>query len=193
MSPILGIYASSMQPALNASSYESIATYTIGAGGSSGVTFSSIPSTYKHLQLRIFAQCNRTNGNGDTYLRFNSDTGNNYSYHRLQGNGAAAASTSATSTGIVYAGYEVGSWATNQFSAMVVDILDYTNTNKYKTVRSLGGNDQNGATASNGDPGTVTFFSSLWMNTNAINSILVFDGSYNFTQYTSIALYGIKG
>lgn len=32
--------------------YDSIATTTVGAGGAASITFSSIPSTYQHLQIR---------------------------------------------------------------------------------------------------------------------------------------------
>ena len=73
------------------------------------------------------------------------------------------------------------------FSAHIIDILDYTNTNKYKTVRNLGGFDTNSA-----QYGYISLGSVSWRNTNAITSIsFTLDGN-NFTQYTQFALYGIK-
>jgi hypothetical protein len=73
------------------------------------------------------------------------------------------------------------------FGVAVCDILDYTNTNKYKTVRSLSGHDQNGS-------GYVTLMSGSWRNTAAITSITILrdSGGANLTQYSQFALYGIK-
>ena len=78
--------------AYNPSSYESVATVTVGAGGSSSISFTSIPSTYKHLQLRISGLA----GAADAYLYLNSDTTNsNYYMHSLYGNGSSAQAGSA--------------------------------------------------------------------------------------------------
>ena len=185
MSPILGIYASSMQPALNATSFESIATVTVGAGGSSNVTFSSIPSTYKHLQIRISTLCS-TNG-PEIYSQFNSDTAGNYSWHSLFGNGATASGSNlgTSATAIYTAGLGVGQSTSYPF-VIVYDILDYADTNKYKTARILAGSDKNGS-------GEVELISGNWRSTSAINAIKLYGGSGNFAQYSSFALYGIKG
>jgi hypothetical protein len=71
------------------------------------------------------------------------------------------------------------------FRASVLDILDYSNTNKYKTLRALDAGDSNGS-------GNMEILSNLWMNTAAITSITLTLDSGNFTQYSSFALYGIK-
>ena len=76
--------------AASTTSFESIATVTVGSGGSSSISFSSIPSTYKHLQVRCIARSSRTQNSGYGVIRFNSDTGTNYSYHSLAGDGASA-------------------------------------------------------------------------------------------------------
>ena len=190
MSPILGIWASAQQPALNASSFESIATVTVGAGGSSAIEFTSIPSTFTHLQIRGISKSNRTDDYADIFtMRFNGDTGTNYAYHILNGNGANAGASSGTSTGSplsIMAPANLSS--SNIFGAAVVDILDYANTNKYKTSRILTAQDQNNS------EGRLYFTSQLWQNTNAITSIK-FTSLYGtgFLQYSSFALYGIKG
>ena len=83
--------------AASTNSYESIATVTVGAGGSSSISFSSIPSTYKHLQIRSINLSSSTDNN--ILMRFNSDSGANYSRHYVYGDGAsvgASATTSAT-------------------------------------------------------------------------------------------------
>ena len=184
--PILGIYASSMQPALNASSFESIATVTVGAGGSSSITFSSIPSTYKHLEIRGIGRI--ASGAEAVLMQFNSDTGNNYAIHYLMGNGSAAsagASTTRSSMGLFW-GMGIPSGAST-FGAAVVSVLDYANTNKYKTIRSLDGYDANGT-------GAIELASGLWQSTSAVSSItLTPNSSAVFQQYSSFALYGIKG
>ena len=189
MSPILGIYASSMQPALNATNYFSIATVTVGAGGSSSVTFSSIPSTYTHLQIRGFSKSNRSGvGQENIYYSFNSDTGANYTQHGVQGNGAttSAYGGSNNSGNNVIWSYTCNNDA-NIFGVQITDILDYANTNKYKVIRSLSGYDTNNATS-----GYVLLSSSLWQNTTAISTINLTPAGGTFLQYSTFALYGIK-
>jgi hypothetical protein len=148
---------------------------TVGGAGVSTITFSNIPSTYTHLQIRTY------NNGGVGAVTFNGDTGSNYSRHYLWGDGSVAtsgANTSTTSMGVI----DYTSSA-NVFSSNIVDILDYANTNKFKTVRSLSGTDANGA-------GSVLLYSGAWRNTNAITSITISGGTA--VQYSSFALYGIK-
>jgi hypothetical protein len=167
--------------------YESIATTTVGGGGSASITFSSIPSTYTHLQIRAISRQTSTGVNA--YLQFNSDTSSaNYTQHQLAGNGSTV-SASATTTGTLSGAYlfygASSSQGANVFGAAVIDILDYANTNKYKTGRSLSGYDNNGS-------GVLNLTSALWLSTSAISSITVLPQSANFAQYTQFALYGIK-
>ena len=173
--------------------FESIATTTVGAGGTPTVTFSDIPSTFKHLQVRYIA---RNSGTGGNFIAmkwvFNSDTTAAYSNHYIYGNGsvtASAATTSASSAGGVglvgmikdnAAGY------TNMYAAGVLDILDYKDTNKYKTCRLLWGEDLNGS-------GRVALQSANWRDTDAITQIDFSCETGNFMQYSQFALYGIKG
>jgi len=182
LNSLIGIIASS-GGVTSTNSYESIATVTVGAGGSSTISFSSIPSTYQHLQLRIAGSSNAVN---NFRMRFNSDTGSNYAVHQLLGTGAAASasgSASQTSINLVY-----DNKADVSFPAVaLVDVLDYANTNKNKTVRSLAGSEQNT------NDGLIMFRSGLWMNTVAISSISIFLDSGSYNQYSSFALYGIKG
>jgi len=162
--------------------YESIATTTVGSGGVSTVTFSSIPSTYTHLQLRVLARYSSA-GNTQYPIRFNSDTGANYSDHNLRGNGASATAGADTSQNSIFVDRIPSSSETSGvFGGLIVDILDYSNTNKYKTIRTLGGYDNNGS-------GTISLCSGLWQSTTAINTILF---NIAVAQYSSFALYGIK-
>jgi hypothetical protein len=186
MSPILGIFASANYPR-STNSYESIATSVVGSGGVASITFSSIPSTYQHLQIRMISQQNASlNDYGNINLTVNSDTGSNYAYHLLYGYGTgvgAEAFTSRTLAKLPVSYLTSGSI----FSASICDIADYANTNKYKTIRTLGGNDANGSA------NFIAMYSGLWMSTSAITSLTLTGHNGNFTQYSSFALYGIKG
>lgn len=183
--PILGILASSTRVA--AGDFESIATVTVGSGGSSTITFSSIPSTYTHLQVRGIMRTDRASTTDYLYLRFNSDSGSNYAYHRLNGNGSTAgADASSSTTAIIFDRAGAASATASIFGGFVMDILDYANTNKYKVSRSLGGVDTNGG-------GEIHIESGLWQNTNAITTVTITSGtSSTFQQYSHFALYGIK-
>jgi hypothetical protein len=188
MSPILGIIASQNYPRVT-NSYESIATVTVGAGGTSTVTFSSIPSTYKHLQIRGIWQATTAAAQEDSTFYFNGDTtGTNYRSHRVGGNGSVAFAQQNQSTGYyIYPGEVPASNSTNIFAGIIVDILDYADTNKNTTVRTLLGNDRNGA-------GGINLASGVWLNTVAVDSITFRQPISNaINQYSSFALYGIKG
>ncbi len=165
--------------------FESISTTTVGAGGVSSITFSSIPSTYTHLQIRGFNKDTTViSGTQVLSVQFNGDTAANYSFHRLTGNGSAASSAAGTSTTLFYTGTTIANVA-NTFGAFVLDILDYKDTNKYKTARSLDGSDANGS-------GEISLRSGSWRNTAAITSITLTPTGTGIAQYSSFALYGIK-
>ncbi len=188
MSPILGIIASSQQGGISNTSYESIATTTVGAGGSSSVTFSSIPSTYQHLQVRFIGRSTSAGANDPAVVRLNGIASNTYAIHYLYGDGSSASSAATTSYSYTYGGFIPASGATaNVFGTAVWDLLDYSNTNKNKTIRTLSGFDNNGS-------GSIRFTSGLVQTTNAITSItFTTDNAANFAQYSQFALYGIKG
>ena len=163
--------------------YESIQTVTVGVGGASNATFTSIPSTYKHLQIRVLCG---TGGSAsqDLRIRYNSDSSTNYTQHNLIGSGSAASADGYTAQTYANAGKQGAGLSTSPAIA-VIDILDYANTNKYKTMRSLNGYDANGS-------GYVLLSSSLWLNTAAISTIELTPNSSTFAQYSSFALYGVK-
>jgi hypothetical protein len=165
--------------------YESIQTVTVGSGGSSSISFSSIPSTYKHLQLRMLNQWSANDRSG--LIRFNSDSGSNYSYHWLTGDGSSATASAGTSATVIEFFYNFGGgYSSSYFGASVLDILDYTSANKAKTTRALSGFDYNGS-------GRIQFQSGRWGNTSdAINAITITTQSGTFVQNSSFALYGIK-
>jgi hypothetical protein len=171
-----------------AGSYESIATTVVGSGGQTTITFSSIPSTYTHLQLRTFARANYAANIFSLGIRYNSDSGTNYTFHNIYGNGTNALANGFTGYTYDYTVSALGTSTSNVFAASVMDILDYANTNKFKTIRTLDGGDVNGS------GGSISLSSCLWRSTAAINSISISTGGFgDLLQYSHFALYGIKG
>jgi hypothetical protein len=194
LNSLIGIIASSGGAAAAANSYESIATVTVGAGGASSVSFTSIPSTYQHLQLRIFAQTNRgTYGRDGFYLNFNSDGAANYSEHGLIADGSTVgAFGNINQSEIVTPEVTTSTAGASIFGGFITDVLDYANTSKFKTVRMLGGGDHNGTVAGLG--AQVSLQSGSWRSTSAITSMtLIPVVGTSINRYSSFALYGIKG
>jgi hypothetical protein len=181
--------------AYNPSSFESIATVS-GTGSSATITFSSIPSTYVALQLRFIGKStdSATNTQYNYRLRFNSDTGNNYARHALNGDGAVAQATGASSVDSIGPSYtpipNSGSGLTNMMGVGIIDIHDYASTTKNKTARVFTGTDLNRTTAPTGQ---VILHSGVWLNTNAITSIDLQLTTGSWTTSSVFSLYGIKG
>jgi hypothetical protein len=173
--------------------YDPAATFLIqrvaGTGSSGTITFSSIPQNYKHLQLRCMTR-STVSAAVDYFsvTRFNSDSGNNYSYHYLFGNGSSAGSGGSFSQSTLAWPTILGNTATaNCMTTSILDIHDYASTTKNKTVRTFEGWDANGT-------GAVYVNSALWQSTAAINSItIVAPSSANFLSTSTFALYGMVG
>jgi hypothetical protein len=174
-------------------SYDALSSVTVGATAVPSVTFTGIPNGYRHLQIRGISRCSRAIASTNVLIiRFNDDatTGNYWSTHNLQGDGASAYTQQIQTVGAVgiWGGVSTGgSAASNTFGSMITDILDYANTNKNKTTRSFQGSEDNAAN------GIVGMISGLWVSTNPITSITLLDNTgHNFVQYSSFALYGVK-
>jgi len=164
-------------------SFESISTVALSSSNGT-ITFSSIPSTYKHLQIRMFATGSTT---ADAYIRFNNDSTATYFCHQMRGGGGGTAQgySYATQNQMVITS-NIGQSSTS-FSAAVCDVLDYQNTNKNKTIRSLNGYDLNGS-------GEAIFWSGAWNNSSsAVSRIDIIMSSGTFGSNSHFALYGIKG
>lgn len=173
--------------------YDPAATWLIqrqtATGSEASITFSSIPQTYQHLQIRAMTRETRAVTVSSYYVRFNSDTGANYVWHSLYGNGTTVTATAGTSQTSIEGGYDFGSSATaNLFGVSIIDIHDYASTTKNKTVRMIDGRDNNSTN------GLIKLASGLWLSTSAITSITVTPTvSGNFAASTTFALYGFKG
>jgi hypothetical protein len=174
--------SNSVTPA-SPSSYESIATFTAN-GSANSYTFSSIPGTYKSLQIRAFLVGGTAVASTNLDIQINADTGTNYAIHWLNGNGASVTASGAANNPRIEEIITFGT--TNQNAAVIIDLIDYASTSKFKTIRSFAGRDNNGS-------GNVRLSSGLWRSTSAITSINLYsDNAANIPSGTSFALYGIK-
>lgn len=189
--PILGVIASSRQVAVSdTGSYFAINSFIVPSSGSASVTFSSIPSTYTHLQIRGVAKSNRAVYVDDLGIRFNGVSTNSYSWHRMytfgSGTGQADAGTTQNHMNVAQiAGGTVN--LANGMGGFVIDILDYTSTNKSKTVRALSGYSDNGQGACEVASGAFQ------VSNTAISSITLLPliGT-SFNQFSEFTLYGVK-
>jgi hypothetical protein len=187
MTPLLtGVFASQISGHLSVPDSGvmfPIAMVKTDSTGTNIIDFTSIPSTYTHLQLRG----TYTGQTGGTIrLRVGNgsiDTGSNYAGHQVSGNGSSASNwTYAPDNDSAYLLLE--SQQDYQWT-FVSDFVDYSNISKHKTIRQLVGGENNGS-------GFAGFGSALWRSNNAITNIRVYTQGGNFVNST-FALYGIKG
>ena len=182
--PIFGITASSNMSTKLTDFYQ-IATTTLANSTTSTITFSSIPQDYTHLQLRMIV---RSAGASSDYIRVrpNNDSSSVYSYHYLLGTGASTFSGVETVSSMRVDKPTLSGDTANIFGTNVSDLLDYANTNKFKTLRTIYGVDVNGA-------GEVGLTSSNWRSTTAITSLVItLNTGANFAANSSFQLYGVK-
>ena len=174
--------------------FESIATLT-PTGGAGSASFTSIPATYKSLQIRGIVHDNygtdkAPNAGYDLNFIFNSDSATNYSNHYLYGNGSVAVASGAANSSIIQLPGTNQISTANYISVLIIDIIDYADTTKYKTVRTFNGSDANGIGTTNR---CVALNSGSWRSTSAITTIQMTAWGTGFVAGTQFALYGIKG
>lgn len=185
----IGFWATAGAGAAGGGAAMELISSTILSSASASVSFSSIPATYKHLQIRMTARTSDSVNFGIEGLRvqFNSDTNANYSAHDIMGNGSSVGSNGYTNLSAMNPGVNPTSMqASGVFGARIIDLLDYASTAKYKTLRSFSGH--------SASESRVYLSSGSWRSTSAVSSIQLFNGnSYNFTAGSRFSLYGISG
>jgi len=179
---------------LDAGAYFPLGEFTL-ASAQTSVTFNNIPQTYTHLQIRANIGKTSAGNNQIISIRFNNDSSANYKTHLLFGDGAAAGANEfnnispANTAGVL--AYRADN-SVNTFTGVVADFLDYKNTNKNKTMRSLWGFDTNGTANSVPQFGLVGLQSTAWFNTAAISRIdIIGFNSNTFPANSHFALYGV--
>jgi hypothetical protein len=189
MSPIIGIIDSAKSGNLFSptSAYDSIGSITVGGTSVASITFTGIPSTYSHLEIRFIARVATAAYFDNIFMRFNGDSGANYTAHYIESSGTAIlANSGGISNTLMLTAKATGTTATNRVSGGIINILDYSNTNKNKTSRTT-----SGAATNTTSDNSLFVTSQLWMSKAPVSSITLYSNS-NFTQYSSFALYGVK-
>lgn len=188
MTPLLtGVFASQITgklitPTVDNGAMFPIQMVNVGSAGASTITFSNIPDTYKHLQIRAIYNLA---GDDNLRLQLNGSTNSSY-YHYLYAPGSGSPVSGSTSGNLFTIQWGA---KTSTYYGLVTDILDYTSNSKNKTIRTLGGVDYNGVS----NYGGVYLSSNLYATTSPITSLTISSPTYNFLQYSKFALYGTKG
>ena len=155
------------------------------------VTFSGLDSYatagYKHLQIRAVGRSNRAANQDALYMQFNSDTGSNYARHYIRGDGSLVSSGATVSTTSIQPMVLPGTTdtPTNAFEVAIVDILDFSNSSKNTTVRTLDGK----ANTIN----SIYLWSGFWNNTAPVTSISLTSFVGQIIAGSRFSLYGSKG
>ena len=161
--------------------YEPIATTTLGSTATT-VSFTSISGTYTDL---VLVYSSRSQGGYDyqqSSIRFNGDSGSNYSYTQLTGDGSSAGSFSQANINSIPSGFDIGTTQSGKWSVNIVNIMNYSNATTNKTV--LG--------RANAEPSLTAGRVGLWRSTAAITSIEVLrDDANGFSVGSTFTLYGI--
>ena len=168
-----------------ATTYELIASTTVGSGGASSIDFDSIPGTYNDLLLLVSLKDNGSGDINNMNIGFNSST-SNFSYRSLYTFGSSAASDNSSNNQFIGFTTQSGSGVTSIFNNMQIYIPNYTSSN-YKSISVDGASEKNGTTSVG-----LVLDTSLWSNTAAITKVTLTSLSQNWVQYSTAYLYGIK-
>ncbi len=170
-----------------ANTYTLISSVAVGSGGAANITFSSIPSTYTDLLIKLSSRSTASFNLGYINVRFNSDTGNNYSYKAVGGTGSITFNNNATSTSSIFTVTSGATTTSNTFGNAEIYIANYAGSN-FKSV-SIDAVSENNATEA-----YTHLAAGLWSSTSAITSIQLSDilNPGNWTQYSTAYLYGIS-
>jgi len=194
MPTILGITASQISGRLTPAwspqgGFDALASVTVPSGGAASIVFNGIPTGYKHLQIRALSRTTNSLQYSQVFFTVNDST----SYHRhliLSDGYNSPGAYGYTAQAYASLGYLAGNNAiSNNFGMAILDILDYTNTGKYKTYRGTFGANNN----SQSNPDTyMGFVSGTYPSNNVVSKVTFSPESGSFAQYTQFALYGIK-
>ena len=172
---------------------EAIATTYVETFDVASVTFSSIPATYEHLQLRISPRADQAYGSVELSVQVGVggviQTGTDYYSHWMAGYNTTETAGGGTARDYFKLQGAAGDHpAAAQYSGIVADILDYANPNKNTTISGVGGTAHGTATP------FVASFSGLWDGTGAIDTLKIHGWHLtgDLLRGTEISLYGLN-
>lgn len=167
------------------STYVAIATTTIGSGGAADITFTSIPSSYTDLIIKLSARGSYSVQAYSMSMRFNSDTGNNYTTKALYGSGTTSGSETSSSISYIPVLINGNSSTASSFGSAEIYIPNYTKSKQKSSYTSA-------FSETNATGAYLYTTSNVWTGTSAITSITLNAlSSYVFNQYSTATLYGI--
>jgi hypothetical protein len=168
-----------------ANTFELIASSTVGSGGAASIDFTSIPSTYTDLVVKCSIR-DTTGGVGAyLYLRFNNDSGSNYSSKTIEGNGSAANSYSNTSqTKMLFWNTNGGGATSNTFGNAELYVPNYLSSNQKSVSMDT-------VAETNATVQYMDLVAGIWTGTSAINQLTLLPDA-GFAQYSTAYLYGVK-
>jgi hypothetical protein len=183
--PILGVIDSAKTGRISTTAYESIATVT-ASGSSDTITLSSIPSNYKHIELRCFMRTAGTGGNDQaTFVKLNNTFATYNSFMLVGNNSNATPAVGAGGSGYLM-NTPTGVAGSLYFSGSVMQILNYSNTSQNKSGMNFN-------TYLLPSSGGTFLYSGYWPVTAAVDSVSFISTNGNWTSSSYVALYGIKG
>ena len=164
-----------------------IASNTVATAGTYAATFSSIPQTFQHLEIRIFGRGTVSATSVDNLVQINGDVTNaNYTTHSFSGNGTAASSNALVAgTYWTFPQLAGGNATAGVFGVTIAQILDYTSTTKNKVFRAIGGSDNNGS-------GIAELRSGVYFNATILPVTSISFYMANAAVGTTVQLYGIQ-
>lgn len=171
--------------------FTAINSITVGSGGAASISFTSVPGTYTDALLLVSARNEGTAGG--FYLRFNGDSGNNYSYRRIHADCLSNAAFDQTlNAAQIFNNQDPSTFSANHFSNNSIYIHRYAGTTYAKSM-DIDGVVSRAANDYGSSFGGIIMTAAYWDNTSAITTItLTTESGTDFEQYTKATLYGIK-
>lgn len=167
-----------------ANTFTLIASTTVGAGGAASFDFSSIPSTFTDLCVKISARTD--NGDGAVVVWFNNDTtASNYRRIRLIGEGSGLSPSSSGASDSKWFFVDDSGRTASTFGNTDLYIVNYAGSSQKSVI-------VDSVTENNAAYAITGFFAGLWTNTAAINRVTLAAQTGNFVQYSTAYLYGIN-
>tara|TARA_R110001606_G_scaffold102687_1_gene225142 strand:+ start:398 stop:910 length:513 start_codon:yes stop_codon:yes gene_type:complete len=162
-----------------------IQTVTVGAGGAASIEFAGIDQTGVDLALLLSTRQDAFAHN-QIIMRFNSDSGSNYSFVELTGSGSSASSDSASTTSARIKAASPGpSETANTFGSSNVLISNYTSSSA-KSISS------DSVTENNATAAYQSMTANTWTGTTAITTITLTGDGANFVEHSTASLFKIK-
>lgn len=162
---------------------------TVGSGGAASIDFTSIPSTYTDLVLKLCGRGTSAQINAEVRMILNGSTATNYSWRQIQGNSSSATSASSSSQAYVRVGYVPDTSATsNTFNNLEIYIPNYAGS----TAKSLSSDSVQENNSGAAGEALMQLFAGLWSLTSAVNQVTFSLSAGNFAQHTTAYLYGVS-